>query len=87
MVQITWLCDNLLFAKLRRIGLYILLFSTGAGKPSKPASNVKSVKDDSATLAYRNPEKFVEEILDKTSALLLSEVTTHLKLKLKKEGS
>lgn len=48
--------------------------SNGAAKPSKPAGKVKSIADNSAPSAYKNPEKFVEEIMDKTSALLLSEV-------------
>ncbi|KAJ4881673.1 YbaK/aminoacyl-tRNA synthetase-associated domain [Raphanus sativus] len=45
-----------------------------SAKPSKPASNVKSAVENSALLVFKKPEKFVEEILDKTSALLLSEV-------------
>lgn len=49
-------------------------FSTDAAKPSKSAGNVKSVVQNSALSVFKNPEKFVEEILDKTSALLLSEV-------------
>ncbi|KAG7599590.1 YbaK/aminoacyl-tRNA synthetase-associated domain [Arabidopsis suecica] len=44
-----------------------------SAKPSKPAGKVKSVAENSVPLAYKNPEKFVEEIMDKTSALLLSE--------------
>ncbi|XP_018462564.2 uncharacterized protein LOC108833648 isoform X1 [Raphanus sativus] len=48
--------------------------TSGAAKPSKPASNVKSAVENSALLVFKKPEKFVEEILDKTSALLLSEV-------------
>ncbi|KAG5388401.1 hypothetical protein IGI04_029942 [Brassica rapa subsp. trilocularis] len=44
-----------------------------SAKPSKLASNVKSAVEDSALLVFKNPEKFVEEILDKTTALLLSE--------------
>ncbi|KFK36182.1 hypothetical protein AALP_AA4G088800 [Arabis alpina] len=47
---------------------------TASGKASKPASNVKSVEDNSVPLAYKSPEKFVEEVLNKTSALLLSEM-------------
>ncbi|KAJ4917355.1 YbaK/aminoacyl-tRNA synthetase-associated domain [Raphanus sativus] len=44
-----------------------------SSKPSKSAGNVKSVVQNSALSVFKNPEKFVEEILDKTSALLLSE--------------
>ncbi|AEE32057.1 YbaK/aminoacyl-tRNA synthetase-associated domain-containing protein [Arabidopsis thaliana] len=44
-----------------------------SAKTSKPACKVKSVAENSAPSAYKNPEKFVQEILDKTSALLLSE--------------
>ncbi|EOA38332.1 hypothetical protein CARUB_v10009833mg [Capsella rubella] len=45
-----------------------------SAKPSKPASKGKSViVENSTPLPYKNPEKFVEEIMDKTSALLLSE--------------
>uniref|UniRef100_A0A1J3E050 Putative prolyl-tRNA synthetase associated domain-containing protein 1 n=1 Tax=Noccaea caerulescens TaxID=107243 RepID=A0A1J3E050_NOCCA len=45
-----------------------------SAKPSKPADNVKSVAvNPQVSLVYKNPEKFVEEIFDKTSALLLSE--------------
>ncbi|CAN7131532.1 unnamed protein product [Brassica rapa subsp. narinosa] len=44
-----------------------------SAKPSKLAGNVKSAVEDSALLVFKNPEKFVEEILDKTTALLLSE--------------
>ncbi|XP_010500166.1 PREDICTED: prolyl-tRNA synthetase associated domain-containing protein 1-like isoform X2 [Camelina sativa] len=45
-----------------------------SAKPSKPASKGKSVVVENSTLlAFKNPEKFVEEIMDKTSALLLSE--------------
>ncbi|XP_010530192.1 PREDICTED: prolyl-tRNA synthetase associated domain-containing protein 1 [Tarenaya hassleriana] len=43
-------------------------------KPSKLSGNVKSVMENSAPLPFKNPENFVEEILDKTSALLLSEI-------------
>lgn len=45
-----------------------------SAKPSKPAGNVKSAVENSALLVFKDPEKFVEEILDKTSALLLSEM-------------
>ncbi|CAH8383155.1 unnamed protein product [Eruca vesicaria subsp. sativa] len=44
-----------------------------SAKPSKPAGNVKSVVENSPLTVFKNPEKFVEEILDKTSTLLLSE--------------
>ncbi|XP_010461462.1 PREDICTED: prolyl-tRNA synthetase associated domain-containing protein 1 isoform X2 [Camelina sativa] len=45
-----------------------------SAKPSKPATKGKSVVVEKSTpLAFKNPEKFVEEIMDKTSALLLSE--------------
>ncbi|CAF2221490.1 hypothetical protein BRARA_H00453 [Brassica rapa] len=44
-----------------------------SAKPSKLAGNGKSAVEDSALLVFKNPEKFVEEILDKTTALLLSE--------------
>ncbi|CAD5314769.1 unnamed protein product [Arabidopsis thaliana] len=44
-----------------------------SAKTSKPACKVKSVAENSAPSAYKNPEKFVQEILDKTSAILLSE--------------
>ncbi|CAN7065803.1 unnamed protein product [Brassica rapa subsp. trilocularis] len=43
-------------------------------KPSKSTGNVKSVVQNSGLSVFKNPDKFVEEILDKTSALLLSEV-------------
>lgn len=46
---------------------------TPPAKPSKPVDKGKSVVATSVQLGYKNPEKFVEEILDKTSALLLSE--------------
>ena len=49
-------------------------FSTDAAKPSKSTGNVKSVVQNSGLSVFKNPDKFVEEILDKTSALLLSEV-------------
>ncbi|XP_010479060.1 PREDICTED: prolyl-tRNA synthetase associated domain-containing protein 1 [Camelina sativa] len=45
-----------------------------SAKPSKPASKGKSVVVENSTpLAFKNPEKFVEEFMDKTWALLLSE--------------
>ncbi|CAH2035722.1 unnamed protein product, partial [Thlaspi arvense] len=44
-----------------------------SAKPSKPAGNVNSVSANSVSLEFKNPEKFVEEILNRTSALLLSE--------------
>ncbi|CAA7024493.1 unnamed protein product [Microthlaspi erraticum] len=45
-----------------------------SAKPSKAADKVKSVAvNPPVSLVYKNPEKFVEEIFDKTSALLLSE--------------
>ncbi|ESQ33205.1 hypothetical protein EUTSA_v10004660mg [Eutrema salsugineum] len=44
-----------------------------SAKPSKSACKFKNVAENSAPLAFKNPEKFVEEILDKTSALFLSE--------------
>ncbi|GAV84112.1 YbaK domain-containing protein [Cephalotus follicularis] len=49
-------------------------------KAIKPSKNVQSVKDKSTNGVYpssslRDAEKFVEEILDKTSALLLSKIT------------
>ncbi|KAF2608126.1 hypothetical protein F2Q68_00043125 [Brassica cretica] len=43
-------------------------------KPSKSPGNVKSVVQNSGLSVFKNPEKFVEEILDKTSELLFSEV-------------
>nr|VDD59780.1 unnamed protein product [Brassica oleracea] len=43
-------------------------------KPSKSPGNVKSVVQNSGLSVFKNPEKFVEDILDKTSALLFSEV-------------
>jgi len=45
----------------------------------KPSSAVKAGKDKAVPKArpsYANVEKFVEEILDKTSAIVLSEVIT-----------
>ncbi|KAF8095027.1 hypothetical protein N665_0345s0007 [Sinapis alba] len=45
-----------------------------SAKPSKPAGNVKTAVENSALLVFKKPEKFVEEILDKTAALLLSEM-------------
>ncbi|KAJ0229598.1 YbaK/aminoacyl-tRNA synthetase-associated domain-containing protein [Hirschfeldia incana] len=45
-----------------------------SAKPSKPAGNVKSAVENSALLVFKTPGNFVEEILNKTSALLLSEV-------------
>ncbi|KAL0853943.1 hypothetical protein Bca101_059095 [Brassica carinata] len=48
--------------------------AAASAKPSKPAGNVKSAVENSALLVFKDPEKFVEEILDKTSALLLSEM-------------
>lgn len=62
-------------------GNHVILDSKSvAAKVKKPSSNMQHVKENSApaaqpSLLFKDPEKFVEEILDKTSSLLLSEIT------------
>lgn len=72
---------NLYGQKLRYIFFFLLIIAAKVAKAS--AKNVENVKEKAtntvhSSISFADPSKFIDEILDKTSALVISEVTTIL---------